>query len=395
MRRGPNGSVQLDCGKLGGVSERLLVTYTRRGRAVGRSSLPAPTADDAPLEARILEARNTLFAQEIWHELSREARSLLSYDVRPNGRGLIFALDPSSSIILELVPLDGTVGSDASLPENALAESVSVSLHLLLSYAHRYNELMRMRPLPPHLVRSRGRQTYALLRPIIVRVVSIRSIRSCASYISNLVATLRMAGLAASFSLHTPQHASLAGGGSPRGPNKLSSAQTLVWSLLQPLEFLIKLTILPQVSLTIRGRTLLYPVTATHYQVLVDPSSALQRICPPIKEGYADTTGLLQYLRIAVARALVEHLLMTRALSITSETAWIRGISGTSIQKPADGQRPAELALSVRPDPPVLALTFSWATEGGKSQSATVKWDPEDPEEDDLDETVRQLISRA
>ncbi|KAF9781057.1 hypothetical protein IL306_014253, partial [Fusarium sp. DS 682] len=185
MRRGDDGAVQLDCGRLGGVSERVVVTYERDGQVTGRSALPAETATDAPLEERVLEARNTIFSQELWHELTREARTLAAYNVKPNGSRLICDIDPASKsrVILELVPLDSQASSDDSLPDNQIAETMSLALHTLLSYAHRQNELTRTRPIPPHIPRSKGQQTHALLRPIIARLMHLHNVQVVTKHI--------------------------------------------------------------------------------------------------------------------------------------------------------------------------------------------------------------------
>lgn len=334
LRRSDNdgGAVEIDSGRIGGTPERLVVTYERDGAVVGRAA-PHMSIDDS-IESRVLSARDTIFAQELWHELTREARTLAAYDVRPEDKRLTCPLGANSLITVELLPAqDGLAESesDASLPENAVAQTISAALHILLTYAHRCNELFRIRPLPPHIPRSHGQQIYTLLRPIIARLMHTRNVAACTARAGSLVKALQAAGLSsASFTLHTPQPelADLSSSSSSSSANQLSAAMTLIRTILQPTDFTIALSILPDLSLTIRGRTYLVPVTATYYHVLAPPESPLHRICAPYADGYPDLKALVDYLRTATARALAAHYLTKQGADAPS---WTVGIQGTSI----------------------------------------------------------------
>ncbi|KAF4973474.1 hypothetical protein FSARC_242 [Fusarium sarcochroum] len=348
MRRGDDGAVQLDCGRLGGVSERLVVTYEKDGQVTGRSALPAQTADDAPLEAHVLEARNTIFSQELWHELTREARSLAAYDVKPDGARLTCDIDPASKsrVILELVPLGPQASSDDSLPDNHIAETISLALHILLGYAHRHNELMRTRPMPPHISRSRGQQTHALLRPIIARLMHLHNVEVVTKHIGALVQSLQRSGLPSRFVLHTTPTSLSDSDPANRGPNQLAPSQTMIRNMLQPIEFNIKLTILPDTTFTVRGRTFLVPVTATYYYVIASPGSPLTSACPPYRDGYPDPDALADYLRTATARLLVEHFL--NKLPAPS-SRWVKSVQGKSIRNANSEDFEINFAITEQP----------------------------------------------
>lgn len=341
MRRDDDGSVNLDSGLLGGTSERLVVTIERDGKVVGRSTIAPQIDNDAPLEARVLEARNTLFAQELWHEISREARTLTAYDVRLRGTSLIYDMDEKTKMTAELLSLDSAPPSDGSLPDNDTAEAISLALHILLSYSHRQSELFRIRPLPPHIPRSRGQHPYALLRPIIARAVYLRNTASSTCYIGALIKTLRKANLEASFTLQTAQPT--VPDSASRGPNQLSAAQLLVRNMLQPQDFTLRLTIVPGTSITVRGRTFLFPITSTYYHIVLPPSSPLETICPPHKEGYPDLRSLADYLCTATVRLLMEHF-----LDKLPGNDWTKNVQGTSIRQGDSEQW--ELHFAVRED---------------------------------------------
>ncbi|KAL6854241.1 subunit 17 of mediator complex domain-containing protein [Trichoderma novae-zelandiae] len=317
MRRGDDGSTDLDFGRLGGVSEALVVTYERDGKVVGRSTTRS-ASEDGSLESRILEARNTIFSQELWHELTKESRSLAAYDVKPQGRKLTCQADDKTKITLELLPLESCPPHDQDLPENGLAEKTSMVLHILLSYAHRYNELMRIRPVPPHISRASRQQSYALLRPVLARTMYLKNIEESTQYVGLLVKTLQKAGIPSSVVLRTAQ--ATASDPASRGPNQLSASHTLVRTLLQTQDFTLEVTIVPDVSFIIRARAFSFPVTATYYYILLPPSSPLPALCPPWAEGYPSVQALGDYLRTAIARVLTHHFYSTLALSPSSKT---------------------------------------------------------------------------
>ncbi|KAG6008564.1 hypothetical protein E4U54_008693 [Claviceps lovelessii] len=430
MNRGYDGSIELDLGRLGGVSEGLVVTYEKNGKVVGRSMPRQRSGDVASLECRVLEARNTIFSQELWHELVREARTLAAYDVKLDGSRLTYQVDDSSRIILELVALESCpVVDETLLPDhddsdghgsNAhdadkhrknyysnMAETISLSLHILLCYAHRYNELMRTRPVPPHISRTRGQQVYALLRPVIARMTSVRSIRTCTEFVGNITKALQHAGFScSSFILKTGPYSVVDATATTttaatmtatttttttktttttttttnttktHGSNQPASSQSLVRSTLQPIEFNINWTILPDISLTIRSRTFLFPVTTTFYHIVLPPSSPLRSLCPPFADGYVDTRGLFDYIRTATARVLALHFLNKLCVPAADDadgpppTKWIQTPHDASIRpSPSD---PHEMHFSVADAPLTLLLssTVSPRNDGGDGGDA-------------------------
>ncbi|KAL2689725.1 hypothetical protein Neosp_003785 [[Neocosmospora] mangrovei] len=372
MRRGDDGAVQLDCGRLGGVSERLVVTLEKDGKVTGRSALPAQTTDDAPLEARVLEARNTIFSQELWYEIRREARNLAAYDVKPDGSRLTCELDPASKskLTIELVPLGSQSSLDESLPDNHMAEMAAISLHILLTNAHRNAELFRTRPMPPHIPRTRGQNIHTLVRPVIAYFMHYRHLINATTYIGRIVQSLRQAGLPANFILLTPRVSDpdLAG---LRAPPEL--------------------TLAPGATMDVRGRTFLFPVTATYYQVATPPNSLIARICAPFREGYPTPDALHDYLSTATARVLTEHF-RTLLTSSPSSTRWVKSIKGDSIRDADKEEFEMRFALTQEPK---LLVTGTSQVEG-KTLRQEWEWTPEAAAEPaSLQEIVQREAKRA
>ncbi|KAM3436975.1 hypothetical protein MY4824_004076 [Beauveria thailandica] len=408
IRRGDDGVPWLDMGRLGGTPERLVVTYERGGKVVGRAASQELRDDDGrddngaggDLQARVLGARNTIFAQELWHELTREARSLAAYDVHPDDeKRLVCAVDANTRIIVELLPASSSSAAaaaaqpqlndhDDNLPENTTAEAISLALHILLTYAHRCNELLRIRPLPPHVPRTRGQHVHTLLRPVIARLLYARSARSATQLVGNLVQTLRRAGVTgSSFTLCTPQPTVADFAAAAAGPNQPSAAVSLVRHMLQPTDFAVDVALLPgddgdgDVSFSVRGRTYLVPVTATYYHVLAPAGAAIHALCAPYPDGYPDLAALADYLCVVAARALAAHYLRRRRAATAGAAAggsaaqeeeedkdkgqtWVLGALGTRIRHARDHDRP-QLEFVVERDAAAAAAAEEEGEDGG------------------------------
>ncbi|KAK0756555.1 hypothetical protein N5P37_010708 [Trichoderma harzianum] len=377
MRRGDNGSTDLDFGRLGGVSEALVVTYERDGKVLGRSTTRS-ASEDGSLESRVLEARNTIFSQELWHELTKESRSLAAYDVRPEGKKLVCQADDTTKITFELLPLESCPSHDENLPENGLAEKTSMALHILLSYAHRYNELMRIRPVPPHISRTSRQQSYALLRPVLARTMYLKNIEESTQYVGSLVKTLQKAGLPSSVILRTTQAS--ASDPNSRGPNQLSASQTLVRNLLQTQDFTLELTILPEISFIIRARAFSFPVTATYYYILLPPSSPLPTMCPPWAEGYPSVRTLGDYLRTVVVRVLTNHFVTLIASGAILHDETTAAAAENASSEAAADKNNVDIHFSMEhEDNDELALSLSSTSPNGTSN--TWKWSVSGPSE--------------
>lgn len=314
MRRATDGSVELDLGILGGQSQRLAVTVERNGQVTGTSTLSAPTpeGDKTPLPADVLEARNTVFSRELWHELQMEARTLLSYDVKQHDSCIIYTTQQGVKIRLELLSLDTLPQWQEGRPDNTLAESVHVALHILLSHAHRQNETMRSRPLPPNQSRGRLQNQYHLLRPVIARMIHLDAIKDCTTYIGNLVKSLRKAKIAdAKFELFTAPHALADMSSTSDDRANTSPSQALLNNITTPLFFALDVTLTAGNRISVVGHTWLLPATTTVYQINLpntDPATpnTLLESCPPHRD-YPSVLELRAYIDQAVSCALTSR----------------------------------------------------------------------------------------
>lgn len=424
MRRGEDGTVELDCGTILGDSKRLLVTLEKNGRVVGRSSLPKPLPKDAPLEDVVLEARDTIYAQELWHEMNREGRLLLSYGVRIENGMLSCGLDKETRIVFALHLLEDNLEENTSRspPEDRRAETLSAALHQLLIYAHRVNNQRRSRTSARKRIQTAAIQPYQLLRPVLAHMQHEQSIEDATRFISDLTTILQAAGVTtAMFKLTEP----------PISPDfaaaRDSPPEALAVALLRPMECQFEVNITPDARLLIHCQTALKTFISTTFQIHFLPSvpgevGLLQAVYPPSeisnREGYM-LPDLKYYLQQAVTRVLVDRAsklvqyIDPTLLPDNKEAAptWTKDISGTGLTNANANGENEELTFDVIvPEPrgpltqrktqhPELRVRGSWDVGQIEPVQQTWTWTVDDAvkgiKKEDLEQVVRDVVSRA
>ncbi|TQN73229.1 Mediator of RNA polymerase II transcription subunit 17 [Colletotrichum shisoi] len=350
LRRGDDGTALLQHGRVGAGSQRLSITVSRSGETTGRLAIGSSVPDSALLPDRVLEARNTIFAQELWYELHREAHSLASYGVRANNDSINFNPASGPSLTLELESLEDNVAVTSTSDDDVLAEATHLGLHILLSHAHRLNELQRLRPTPPHQRRNQAQSQYQLLRPIIAKILYDRSVEQVTSFAGDITRILRRAGVhAATFTLNTPPCPTAdlknTSGGASNRPN---ASQALTNMLTSPADFQVELTLTPTSRLQIHGRTFLLPLTTTQFQLQLLPSlaeppnpepapSTLQVSYPPSRDPYPDFPSVQLYIANAASHALADFAMSfippsSPEPSDPALAEWTKSVRGTAIR---------------------------------------------------------------
>lgn len=418
MRRGEDGSVELDCGRMLGDSKRVLVTLEMNGRVIGRSALPKPLPEGAPLEDRVLEARNTIFSQELWHEMGREGRHLLAYGVRIEHETISLTLSKDSRILFSLQPLEqsGEEENTRPLPEDSRAEALMAALNQLLTYAHRVNNQRRSRPNPKNRKQTETVQPYQLLRPILALIQHEKSIEDATRFISDLTTILHSAGIeAAMFRLIE----------APISPDFVaargSPSEALIVTLLRPLECQFELNITPEASLMIHCRTALsrFISTSFHIQPLPpapSPLNTLWHSYPPASnaEGYT-LPDLKYYLQQAITRVLVDNTVklaqqVTPAPLPENEdavTEWDKFISGTALVNYSNDSERLDYDLVMSEtlthegmaQHPELRIHGSWKVGEAEPAQRTWTWTVADAangiKKESVEQVVRDVVSRA
>ncbi|KAL1851464.1 RNA polymerase II mediator complex subunit [Paecilomyces lecythidis] len=200
LRRAENGSLILDKGLVPSKARAIRVQVKRDGRTTGSSKLPTVSSNgEFSIEDRILQARDTLYEEELFHELSREARIMASQGVMTGQNIIQFQASEGQDIILELVDINemwDDRSSESHVPEDdILSHGIAHSLRILLAYAHRQN-LRRRRQIPPPLtLKKRPNPEYQILRPITGYLQHSSHVRSLEVFLKDVYRVLQSAGV--------------------------------------------------------------------------------------------------------------------------------------------------------------------------------------------------------
>lgn len=201
LRRAEDGSLILDKGRMPSRSRfvRVRVKRGKRGNEVTTSSKPstATAGKDQSIEQRILQARDSVFEEELFHELVREARSMATCGVTTR-ENLIHVPIDDSEILLDLVDAeeDNTESGQNRPPQDGLlADGLAHSIRLLLTFAHRQNLRRRTQVPPPLTAKRRPIPEYQLLRPALVYLQHSSNISWLEQFFGDILNTLRNSGL--------------------------------------------------------------------------------------------------------------------------------------------------------------------------------------------------------
>ncbi|KAF1987081.1 hypothetical protein K402DRAFT_393243 [Aulographum hederae CBS 113979] len=181
VRSNSDGSVYLDQ-SAANQPKAIRVSHSRDGQILGSSSLSSRAViADTPLEGLIHQARDFIFDEEAYHEMTQELRDLQTYGVKLRGTTIhiptSIAASMSSSkapkqtdeLLIELVDLDEDEITETSNSSD-LAQTVALSIRMLLSHLHR-QRLIRRSQLPPPLSDQKPPDIQRdILRPILTHL---------------------------------------------------------------------------------------------------------------------------------------------------------------------------------------------------------------------------------
>lgn len=202
LRADEAGNVVLDRG-FGNNPKAIQVRIQQGDETIGKSRL-TPMADESEttLEARIRHARDSLYEEELFHEMTGESRTLASYGVVMHGSSIYLPTRLSadetltdskrSEIIIDLVSLDEADGQSNVHPsQDRWAQAIALTFRLLLSNTHR-DRLERRSQLPPPLSTAKRESPVAsIMRPVLKLVQHRSLLEDIDSYLGRLKETLQ------------------------------------------------------------------------------------------------------------------------------------------------------------------------------------------------------------
>lgn len=236
LRRAEDGSLILDKGLMPSRS-RFVRVGVKQGTRLFNSSKPVVSAfvDDQSIEQQVLQARDSLFEEELFHELVREARSMASCGVTMRENLIRAPVSDDLEIQLDLIEADDvSLQSDQSThqQDNLIADGIAHSIRLLLTFAHYQNWRRRTQIPPPLTSKRRIIPEYHLLRPALAYLQHSSHVRWLEQFFDDIVNVLRSSGQ----EVAKTQPNMFAHWKRIQSPPSLSTAEALVGRFLRPIE---------------------------------------------------------------------------------------------------------------------------------------------------------------
>lgn len=175
LRSDDDGNIVLDKG-LGHDPKALRVHLQEGSRVTGVSKIPAlANGSETTLESRIRHARDSLYEEELFHEVVRESRTLASYGVFMDSSTIRFptrlrSLEddsiPGQHVVVELVSLNEVDEVETDHESDRYAQAISLAFRLLLSHTHRERLAQRSQLPVPMSAAKREAPVAPILRPV-------------------------------------------------------------------------------------------------------------------------------------------------------------------------------------------------------------------------------------
>ncbi|KAF2791477.1 hypothetical protein K505DRAFT_280651 [Melanomma pulvis-pyrius CBS 109.77] len=201
LRMSKDGSIILDP-TLALKPKTLRVRISDSGKVVGTSCLPTQgQTTDVAVERSIQLARDSLFEEELYHEISLETRQLLAYGVELRNSVIHLQApgpDPNFTdrkVLIDCIARDDETLGSQDQSENWMAQNVAEALRLLLTHEHRMR-LFRRSQLPSPLTKQKSARTNPpLLRTLLAAFYHLNAVDSLQAYLARVASVLNSAGL--------------------------------------------------------------------------------------------------------------------------------------------------------------------------------------------------------
>ncbi|KAK4964313.1 RNA polymerase II mediator complex subunit, partial [Elasticomyces elasticus] len=207
LRADEDGNVLLSQG-LAHRPKVVRVRMRENGQVTGTSTT-SRLADESEttLESRIRRARDSLFDEELFHEMVRESRTIASYGVKVKDSTIYLPTRPThqkrsedatmvQEVLIDLVVLDKVPDEPRLTQQDGFAQTISLALRLLLSHAHRQKLKQRSQPPPPFSAAKREVPVQLILRPTLTFLRHLTALAEVDAHLERLRSLLASAGIA-------------------------------------------------------------------------------------------------------------------------------------------------------------------------------------------------------
>ncbi|KAF2738098.1 hypothetical protein EJ04DRAFT_560972 [Polyplosphaeria fusca] len=322
LRMDKDGSIIMDPAlKL--KPKTLRVRISDNGKTTGTSTLAAAAASSSlAIERSVQLAKDSIFEEELYHEITQESRQLLSFGVEVRNRVVNVpvpgpdSLSTSRKILIDCVPREENVLGHEDHSQDWLAQNVAEALRLLLGHEHRMRLFRRSQDPPPLTQQKRQIPQAPLLRILLGVFAHIGAINSLQVHLGALVTILR----AASLPIHTKivcesSWVQLMGLVQDSKRKEFSAVDQVLEVFTKPLEGRVTV-ILPssnEEKLTTTIRTYFGPPTfGTEYRVALPPSLVQAYGIPPEQKHdfqFWSAEEVQSYVADAIAMDLTHNVL--------------------------------------------------------------------------------------
>ena len=378
LRRDENGSLRLDRGVTNG-DRRLRVRILENGKPIASTVGDAINMErNGSVEEEIVRARDSIFDEELHHELDREARNLVNQGVRCNEGSILLPYESAKQIEISLMARDeehsDEVGKDDIFPE-----AIVTSFRILLSYAHRQNLRNRSQVPPPLREVKASRPVYALIKPVLEYLQHESCVNETQGLLGGLTNTLKAAGV--SFSLDQPASShNLRLWSKTRGQSDSSAIDDLLRLLTSPQHTSLTMICLNEsITITIEIHTALQPPHfGTTFHVAVRGSASEQKPTALVQPEQFTTSNtfqahVLHVFTLIIQQTLLPHLAEWRTVSNHSHSivrARARPQSKDTVFMDLSKER---LDLTWQSTPSGQHATWTWHADGQGENNSIIE----------------------
>ncbi|KAL7270455.1 RNA polymerase II mediator complex subunit [Rhizina undulata] len=300
LRRGDDGSVIMEDVETAGSHGKamLRVRVVKNGEVTG-VSVQNGNKGTGSIKDMIQRARNFVYEDELFFEITREARTLANHGIRTSEDSVTIELGEGMCVVIDMAPLDDDeVMMEISNPGNNLAQGLVMALRILLSHNHRANLKKRSKPPPPLSQRKQQSPPLFLIRPIALHLLHQQHLHILTRFVKSLTALTRSTGSHADYNVK-PMVNTL--------NSTIKDVESAVESFLGELDSELYITLPGGWKVSIAVRTMLSsPLFGTQYTMNTTHDGATARLMGENRFASAEEVEL--YLFWCLERSIVNEI---------------------------------------------------------------------------------------
>jgi mediator of RNA polymerase II transcription subunit 17, fungi type len=195
LRTDQDGQLLLDQAVVAAKRYSVRVTKFQDDRVTGRSRVSADHSGVMTLAATVASLRRSLFEEELFFELGREARAIANQGVAIVGKTITADIIGGQKMEIELVD-SSEQSTHIKSEEDDLVDAMVLCLRGLLSKGHEQSLARRSQPPAPLVPKAAPVPEYALLRPLLSHMRQQSLVAALRGYCESVKAIMDTAGLA-------------------------------------------------------------------------------------------------------------------------------------------------------------------------------------------------------